>query len=45
MPGQFSVEINKLPDMIENPRDYRASYKPRLLEKILAGLVDSLQKR
>jgi hypothetical protein len=31
--------------MIAGQRDYLASYRPRLTERTLAGIVDSLQKK
>jgi len=37
--------IEPLPDVADNPRNYRTSYRPRLLEKLLAGFVEALHKR
>ncbi len=37
--------IAPLPDVAENSHDYRAAYQPRLLERVFAGIVETLQKR
>ena len=37
--------MEPLPDVANNPRDYRASYRPRIFEKWLLGLVESLHRR
>jgi predicted dehydrogenase len=37
--------LQPLPDVADNPRDYRASYRPRALETLLPGLVERLHRR
>ncbi len=32
-------------DVVANPRDYRASYRARIVERALDGLVEALHKR
>jgi predicted dehydrogenase len=44
-PTTSFTPLEPLPDMIAGQRDYLASYRPRLTERTLAGIVDSLQKK
>jgi hypothetical protein len=37
--------MEPLPDVANSPRDYRASYRPRIFEKWLLGIVESLHRR
>lgn len=37
--------IEPLPDVIDSSRDYHTSYRPRMLERRLIGLVESLHRR
>jgi predicted dehydrogenase len=34
--------IEPMPDVAASPRDYRASYRPRITERLFAGIVDTL---
>ena len=36
--------IDPLPDVVNSPRDYRNGYRPRIFEKALAGIVETLHK-
>jgi predicted dehydrogenase len=36
--------IEPLPDVLDSPRDYRVSYRPRLLERLLVGIVELLHR-
>ena len=44
-PTTSFAPIAPLPDVAGSPHDYRVAYLPRRLEKMLAGLVGTLQKR
>ncbi len=44
-PTTSFTSLQPLHDMIAGQRNYRASYRPRLTERTLAGIVDSLQKK
>ena len=37
--------IEPLPDVVDSPRDYRTSYRPRISERVLVGIVETLHKR
>ena len=37
--------IEPLPDVAGSPRDYRTSYRPRMSERLAAGIVERLHKR
>ncbi|HWK75551.1 MAG TPA: Gfo/Idh/MocA family oxidoreductase [Povalibacter sp.] len=37
--------IEPLPDMVDGPHSYRIAYRPRLLERRLAGIVETLHRR
>lgn len=37
--------MEPLPDVAASARDYRAGYRPRLFERVLAGIVEALHKR
>jgi predicted dehydrogenase len=37
--------IEPLPEVADNPRDYRASYRTRISERVLGGVVETLQRR
>lgn len=37
--------IAPLQDFVGTPPDYRTSYRPRFFERVLSGVVDTLQKR
>jgi predicted dehydrogenase len=36
--------IEPLPDVVDSPHDYRASYRPRISERVLGGIVETLHK-
>lgn len=44
-PSTSFEPIAPLPDVAASPHDYRAGYRPRRLEAMLAGLVGRLQRR
>ena len=44
-PTTSFAPLQPLPDVSGSPRDYRKSYRPRLLERLSAGIVDTLHKR
>jgi predicted dehydrogenase len=44
-PATSCTPIEPLPDIAASPRNYRTSYHPRMLEKMLDGVVESLHKR
>ena len=37
--------IEPLPEVANNPHNYRTSYRMRLFEKMFGGIVDTLHKR
>ncbi len=37
--------IEPLPDVVDSPRDYRTSYRPRISERVLVGIAETLHKR
>jgi hypothetical protein len=37
--------IEPLPDVASSPRDYRTSYRTRLFDRALVGIVNTLHKR
>ena len=37
--------IEPLPDVVDSPRDYCTSYRPRIFERVLVGIVETLHKR
>jgi predicted dehydrogenase len=37
--------LELLPDVVDNSRDYRASYRPRVSERMLVGVVEALHRR
>lgn len=37
--------IGPMPEVVANSRDYHASYRPRIVERALDGLVEALHKR
>jgi predicted dehydrogenase len=37
--------IEPLPDVVDSPRDYRTSYRPRIFERALGGIVEALHQR
>jgi hypothetical protein len=44
-PTTSFAPIAPMPDVVADPRDYRASHRPRLVERALDGLVEALHKR
>ena len=43
-PTTSFAPIEPLPDVSDNPLDYRALYRPRILERALGGVVETLHK-
>ena len=37
--------IEPLPDVVDSPHDYRTSYRPRIFERVLVGILETLHKR
>ena len=37
--------IEPLPDVVDSPRDYRTSYRPRISERVLVGILETLHER
>jgi predicted dehydrogenase len=44
-PTTSFTPLEPLPDMVAGQRDYLEGYRPRLTERTLAGIVDTLQKK
>ncbi|HZL85813.1 MAG TPA: Gfo/Idh/MocA family oxidoreductase [Candidatus Krumholzibacteria bacterium] len=44
-PTSTFTPIEPLPEVANNRRNYRTSYRPRLFEKVLGGVVETLHKR
>jgi hypothetical protein len=44
VPTTSFAPIEPLPEVANSRRDYRAGYRPRLLERVLGGIVETLHK-
>jgi predicted dehydrogenase len=44
VPTTSFAPIEPLPEVTNSRRDYRAGYRPRLLERVLGGIVETLHK-
>ena len=43
-PSTSFAPFDPIPDVTASPHDYRAAYRPRFVERMLAGTVESLHK-
>jgi predicted dehydrogenase len=45
IPKTSFAPIEPLADVVDSPRDYRTSYRPRIFERALVGIVETLHQR